>query len=626
MAWWRRLVGAAGSAPAPAARAAAEPSAGRFDVADLSAMDREVTHLRATQGDDAALAWIAQGQAGAAMADAEASWRLAHGRLLLALGRSDQARDELEAAIGLTDAPGAIQLELARAHIALHDYPAALDCLQLAVTWLPTHGLAWLELGTALLRMDRTAEALAALQTARDLLQTVPPDRQAEPAESSQDAALVSDGVTDLLRCELRLSHAALRESQFQHAVEILRCSVLHSPGIAEAWTALGNAELLLDNDQQAEAAYEQAIHLSATPSTGLVLNHGVVCQNLGRWDLARQRFLEVCRDQPGELIARWYLCQVELALGHWRAGWDLFGLRFTAGALKYRPMPFRQWVGEAAHMDTLLVLADEGIGDEIMYVSCLADAMARVGTCILECEPRLERLFKRSFPDALVIGTDRSSDISWLNGLPTPHWQLSSGDLPRLFRPDIASFEPRRAYLRADTGQTEAWRQRLTADLGPGLKVGISWRGGTDRTRIRARSLALPEWAPILSVPGVRFVSLQYGSASQDLADLESSLGLSVADYPEAHRDYDDTAALVASLDLVISVCTAVIHLAGALGKPVWVLAPYAPSWRYGARGGDMPWYAQVVVKRKTRHDSWDELCQSVANELAVLTNPVAP
>jgi tetratricopeptide (TPR) repeat protein len=583
--------------------------------------------MTTAHGREAALAWLSS-QVAEERADAAANARLLRGRLLLTMGRANEARNDFEAGIGLTDKPGPLQFELARAHATLMDLAAAVDCLQLAVSWCPRAGDYWLELGSVLLRLDRVDEARESLQTARALLLAPATDQTPDTSEAAAIASATGDGqacVTDLLRCELRLSHALIRLGLFAQAADVLRSSVLHSPGVMEAWIALGNAELLLDNDIAAEAAYERAIGMSERPSAAVLLHHGVVCQNLGRWDVARAQYEQIMRLEPGNDVARWYLCQAELALQHWQIGWSLFSLRYKAGALKYRPMPFRPWDGRIARDDTLLVLADEGLGDEIMYASCLRDAMARVGRCILECEPRLEALFRRSFPEALVVGTDRSADIRWLNGLPAPDWQISSGDLPRLLRPDAASFEPAQAFLVPDPRRSRGWRDRLEADLGPGLKVGISWRGGTERTRTRARSLPLSQWAPILGVPGVQFVSLQYGPVDADLAELSATTGRSMVDYPAVHADYDDTAALVGALDLVISVCTAVIHLAGGLGKPVWVLAPYAPSWRYGAYNTAMPWYPQVRVMRKTRYDSWDELCHSVAADLATLTNSVA-
>jgi hypothetical protein len=426
------------------------------------------------------------------------------------------------------------------------------------------------------------------------------------------------------VRCDLALSNACVRSSDFAAATAVLLDTVQWFPHVSEAWMALGHAGLQLDDDAACAMAYERAIALVDAPSPALILHHGVACQQMGQWELARERFAAVVRDHPTHDIARWYLCQAELALGHWTPGWALFGARFKSGALKYRAMPFKPWNGEPAPGATLLVLADEGIGDEIMYASCLDATIARVGLCIIECEPRLTRLFKRSFPKATVVGSERGSDMSWLQGLPVPDFQVSSGDLPQIFRPDAAAFDPRRAYLKSDQRAVEDWQVRLSSNLGPGLNIGISWRGGTVQTRGRARSMPLQAWQPIFDVPGCNFVSLQYGDTRADLVQLRQILGRHVADFPEIHSDYDDTAALVGALDMVISVCTAVVHLGGALGKHVWVLAPHAPGWRYGAQAFEMPWYQDVVVWRQPTAGDWGAMCHSVSVKLSDLTKVV--
>ncbi|MFH1044952.1 MAG: hypothetical protein V1796_07925 [Pseudomonadota bacterium] len=130
-------------------------------------------------------------------------------------------------------------------------------------------------------------------------------------------------------------------------------------------------------------------------------------------------------------------------------------------------------------------------------------------------------------------------------------------------------------------------------------------------------RSLPLARWLPILRTPGVRFVNLQYTDSSEELAGIRATTGIEVVDWQEAREDYEHTAALVSALDLVISVCTAVIHLGGALGRPVWVLAPYSPEWRYGIAGDGMPWYPSVTMFRQSRYGEWEPVIERVAHKL---------
>ena len=169
--------------------------------------------------------------------------------------------------------------------------------------------------------------------------------------------------------------------------------------------------------------------------------------------------------------------------------------------------------------------------------------------------------------------------------------------------------------YLRADPERIGFWRARLDA-LGPGPKIGISWRGGTAATRTAQRSLGPADLLPLLGFPVGGFVSLQYDADAAEVAALPTG-GSAVHFWDDALRDYDETAALVCALDLVISVCTAVIHLTGALGRPVWVLVPSIPEWRYGVAGTEMPWYPSARLFRQPPGAAWSVVTREVADAL---------
>ena len=202
---------------------------------------------------------------------------------------------------------------------------------------------------------------------------------------------------------------------------------------------------------------------------------------------------------------------------------------------------------------------------------------------------------------------------------------QTSMGSLPRYMRRSSVDFPRHDGYLRADPECLRNWRERLAA-FGPGLKVGISWQGGTLKTRRPLRSLPLASWLPVLQAPEVRFFNLQYIDSSAEIASLKAATGIEIVDWQEVRDDYDHTAALVAALDLVISVCTAVIHLGGALGKPVWVMAPYSPEWRYGISGESMPWYPSVRIFRQPQYGAWVPVVDNVALSLRKLVESGLP
>jgi len=219
------------------------------------------------------------------------------------------------------------------------------------------------------------------------------------------------------------------------------------------------------------------------------------------------------------------------------------------------------------------------------------------------------------------VNGTLVSSEDefeSWLLRLPTIDEYIPTGSLPKFFRPDKASFPRRQAYLMSDQVRTERWKDRYNA-LGSGLKVGISWTGG-QKPHIRAlRSVALTQWREIFAVTGVQFINLQYGDCEAELADIQSIYGVMVHDWRDADplKDPDDFAAQVAALDLVISVDNTTVHMAGALGVPIWALLPSNPEWRWMLGREDSLWYQTVRLYRQSKMGDWEAVINHVADDL---------
>lgn len=286
------------------------------------------------------------------------------------------------------------------------------------------------------------------------------------------------------------------------------------------------------------------------------------------------------------------------LSLGEWEEGFNLY--EHTLGHNKHRterlytePEGIKgRWAGEKGK--TVVCYGEQGIGDEISFGSCIPDLIRDSKKVVIDCEPKLEGLFKRSFPEADVYGTRYKTDNTWpLNYKFDSRVALSS--LAKYYRKKTEDF-PGTPYLKADPERRVQWRALL--DTLPGLKVGIAWNGGLTITGRVRRSLKLEQLMPILAQKA-SFISLEYNDASEEIERLEKR-GIKVHQWPRATLtdDYDDTAALVSELDLVISVTTAVIHLAGALGKECWTLVPPRPRWFYGF-GDSIPWYKSVQLFR---------------------------
>jgi tetratricopeptide (TPR) repeat protein len=449
------------------------------------------------------------------------------------------------------------------------------------------------------------------------------------------------------------LALAAQRRGEHREAAAHLERAISCRADYAEAYNALGASALELGNPQQAAAHFEQAVvlkpdYVHAHSNLGYVLirdfgdyergtahiktaldlnrgdsgvwcNYSMVLLHEGRLAEAISVCDQLLAVNPGLDAARLNRAHANLKLGRFAEAWpDYEARKLTRSNYIPRPYVFPKWRGEPLTGKTVLVYAEQGLGDEIMFASCLPDLIARAGKCVLECTPRLERLLRRSFPGATLHAAEQSDvDISWLAQVGPVDYQVALGSLPGFFRRQWSDFPQHACYLRADSARVEHWRGRLRA-LGTGPHIGISWRGGMTSTRRLLRSMQLSELRPLVQRKDAVFVSLQYGECRAEIEALLQSAGMRVHHWQEAIDDYDETAALVGALDLVISVQTAVVHLAGALGKPAWVLVSSVPEWRFLKSGDAMPWYSSVRLFRQQQAGQWQPVVTEIAAELA--------
>lgn len=239
-----------------------------------------------------------------------------------------------------------------------------------------------------------------------------------------------------------------------------------------------------------------------------------------GRLDEAESEIATVLAASPRHVDARWHLSIARLLRGDFAAAWPDYESRLERSDVHSRPYRYPRWDGRAHGDGTLLIYAEQGMGDEILFASCFGDAIARAGTCVIECEPRLERLFARSFPNARIVGCKYQNAPDWLVGAPPVTAQIPAGSLPGLVRVRTGDFPAHHGYLSADPEKTAAWKARL-GSLGTRPKVGIAWTAGSLKTRSTIRSLALAQWAPILRATGAQFVDLQYINSAAEISEL---------------------------------------------------------------------------------------------------------
>ena len=252
------------------------------------------------------------------------------------------------------------------------------------------------------------------------------------------------------------------------------------------------------------------------------------------------------------------------------------------------------------------------------MLGTLLPEIIAAAGHCVFECEHRLVPLFARSLPGATVV--PRATPAHGATLAPGIEMQSSLGGLCRYLRLDANKFAQPRGYIRADPDKVAAIRSRYAA-LGSGLKVGIAWRSKTPRWGV-VKSAPLAAWRPLLGLSGAHFVNLQYGDVADELAALESETGVRVHQDGEIDQmaSLDDFAAQIDALDLVISISNTTVHIAGALGKPVWTMLPHVPAWRWQLERQDTLWYPAMRLFRQPTHGAWAPLLGTVAKALAEL------
>jgi tetratricopeptide (TPR) repeat protein len=440
-------------------------------------------------------------------------------------------------------------------------------------------------------RAGRKAEALYSLGRAHEL----------DPGRA--------DVTWDLVQ---RLLEAGDFESAFSAAERTLACG----GSSAAAHKALGLVHLWRHEPQSALEHFEGAVALAPADAEAW-LHAGIAEQELARLDNALASYERALRLKPDYPQAQWRRSLIRLLKGEFDRAWPDYEVRLVSEERPQRRFPQSRWRGEPLAGKTLLVHAEQGLGDEIMFASCLPDVVAQAGHCVIDCHPGLAPIFRRSFPAATVHGGHQTDDSSWLAECPAPDYQVPIGSLPLLLRRGLGDFPRHAGYLRADPLKVMAWRRRL-GGLGPGLNVGLSWQGGTRLSRAQVRSLTLEQLAPVLRLAGVKFIDLQYTDTVRERAALEERYGVKITHWQEAIADYDETAALVAALDLTLSVCTAVVHLAGALGREAWVMTPFSPEWRYGQAGEGMIWYPSVKLVRQPRYGEWEPVIVAIGRQLA--------
>lgn len=527
----------------------------------------------------------------------------------------------------------------------------AISMYQKALEIQPDLAVAYYNMGNALKKLGRINEALASYLKAVDL-----EPNAAEPyynmGNTFKDQGKLNEAVSCYKKAlELRpgyaevrcnLGHVLQKRGELGEAVRHYEKATQILPDLVEAWYGMGNVlkekgeweeaifcfqkALVLRPDysgaynnmgnifreqrrlEKAIFCYEKAIQIE--PSNAAAYNNmGSAFQDQGKIDMSIEKFDQALKLRPEHAETHFNRALALLVRGDFLEGWKGYEWRFKKPDWKTAyPELYKipRWDGSCFSGKRLLVHHEQGHGDNLQFIRFLPMVKARGGTVIFESSRPLLRLF-RNFPgiDELLERTPANSSSEEFD------LYIPLLSLPGIFETTLETVPGEVPYLHADPGEAESWRTRLGNG---GFKVGIVWAGNPEHKNDHNRSCALDHFLPLADIPSVRLYGLQKEITAGGKA---SSRGMLPDNLGEHLDDFANTAGVLENLDLLISVDTSVAHLAGAMGRPVWLLLPFAPDWRWLLNREDSPWYPTMRLFRQMKPGDWNAVFQLIACEV---------
>ena len=506
---------------------------------------------------------------------------------------------------------------LADSYIGQGQIQPASQCLQRLAELLPQSAEAHHRLGKTQERLGDWEAAMASYRRAL-ALQPDSPDLHGslgrlqykqgaygEAVECCRRALALDPNQDEIL---VQLGNALTELGNYGTAVEAHRHALALKPDSALAVFGLAYFFEHKGDIASAVDSYRHALKLNPRMEAAH-LHLGIIHILQGDMGEAAECFERVLELTPDSAEAHSFLGLVHLAQGNFRLGWREYeDRRGTPQFLRAR-RKFSQplWKGEPLEGSRILLYAEQGLGDTIHFVRYVPLVAARGGRVVLEVQSRLHRLLAHT-PGAEKV-------ICHGAALPEVDWQCPLLSLPLAFGTELNSIPAKIPYVDPDPSQVEAWRQRLR---GNSFRTGLAWGGSPVHPHDARRSISLEHLAPLTCVEGATFYSLQMGPPAEQVKPLGPRVHL--IDLQNEQKDFADTAAIVASLDLVISIDTSVAHLAGAMGKPVWILLYKSADWRWLLDREDTPWYPTARLFRQSTPGNWQEVVTRVERELREL------
>lgn len=531
-------------------------------------------------------------------------------------GKVPQAIDLIQQSLAIDPNEAFFHYNLGLALIASEQFEKAADAFRQTIALRPTLAEAHSNLAATLLYLRRFDETLQVCDQAR-IMNAENPDiynvrgaalkqtHRYEEATAAYEQALSMR--PDHFDAQMNLAAIRRLQGNLPEAIAGYRKAVAMRPSQPLAHYQLANA---LDDDNQVDAAideFEKAIALQPNYADA-ECSLAATLHRVGRYEqaiAACRRGIAISSDVP---LLKFNLALMLLLQGQFEEGWQLHEARWDVDKFKGRQINFLapRWDGSDLSGKTILLYGEQGYGDTIQfsrYISMIRDRGAKV---ILGVLPPLVRLF-RNFPGVDQVFAEHNPSMKY-----DFHYPLMS--LPLMFKTTLETIPAAVRYISADPLLASQWRKRIPDDPGK-PKIGLSWAGRPTHPGDRLRSLPLASLATLADVPNTWFCSLQKGDAA-DQANLLPN-GFEVTNFSQQINDFADAAAIIEHLDLVITVDTATAHLAGAMGKRVWVLLPFVPDWRWMLGRTDSPWYPTMRLFRQTAPGDWAPVIEALRQSL---------
>jgi tetratricopeptide (TPR) repeat protein len=531
-------------------------------------------------------------------------------------GRSEIGIEYIRQAIALRPDYDTFQLNLGTIYHETDRLDEAMACFHEAARLNPANAMTYYNMATSLLRLDRCFEAADHCRRAIQL--------RPDYVEAYNNLGLALQGQGQLAEAQAQFEHALRLKPGFgegylnlgnvlrfagrrTEAIRVLQHLVRLSPHSSSAYSSLGAA---LFDDQQLDVAVEafrEALRLDTTNAEAIA-NLGSALGHQGHFDQAIQYSTEALRLRPNDPMAHWNRALFWMATGDFEQGLPEMEWR-----LAYMPKRLKRdftedhWIGDDLSGRTILLHAEGGFGDALQMVRYVPMVQQRGGRVLVECHSEVKSLL-RTVPGVSQI-VARGVDP-----LPPFDVQCYFGSLPRIFNTRPSTIPASIPYLTVDPQRVAAYRQRVAAD-NASLRVGLVWSGCAKDTKVNNPNCRLEQFAPLAAAKNVVFYSLQKGPPAEEAK--APPRGMNLVDWTAELTDFAETGALMANLDLIISVDTSAVHLAGALGYPTWVALTYVPDFRWLLGREDSPWYPTLRLFRQPAVGNWTSVFERIGQEL---------